>query len=451
MNGRHTTAIFLGLGDCASLLAVFNVIAFFRGVTDWSEPIFAPLILPCAMFVVAIYLIDGYNIHTDFISVDYTSLHVIATVAVTLLALLITFAFVPAGVSLNQSRGVIVLGYLTLVPLTIGYRRMWHLKTLRSQKERTIVFIGDRASATEFATECAKMKTAHSLVPCFTDRTATDGKGDLERTLAAIRTKEIEAEAIVLREAGLELSPEISDRLMELFFNGVPIYTLEFFHETYWRKIPRYRLNQIWLFQEGFRITREPVFEHAKRLADLFCAAVGLILFFPLLAIAAAAIWLEDRGPVIFAQTRIGRNRVPFRMFKLRTMRTRGPDTNHPYTREADTRITRVGGFLRSTRLDEVPQLWNVLLGDMSLIGPRAEWDRLVQQYEAEIPCYHFRHLVKPGITGWAQINYPYGANMEDTMRKLEYDLYYIRHFSFVLDATVILKTVHIMLFGKGR
>jgi lipopolysaccharide/colanic/teichoic acid biosynthesis glycosyltransferase len=103
------------------------------------------------------------------------------------------------------------------------------------------------------------------------------------------------------------------------------------------------------------------------------------------------------------------------------------------------------------THLDEVPQIWNVLRGDMSLIGPRAEWDRLVEDYERQIPCYDFRHLVKPGITGWAQVNYPYGASIDDTVRKLEYDLYYIRNFSFTLDASIIIKTVQVMLFGKGR
>jgi lipopolysaccharide/colanic/teichoic acid biosynthesis glycosyltransferase len=122
-----------------------------------------------------------------------------------------------------------------------------------------------------------------------------------------------------------------------------------------------------------------------------------------------------------------------------------------PYAQPGDMRVTRIGRFLRPTRLDELPQLYNVLRGQMSLIGPRAEWIKLVEKYEKEIPCYHFRHLVRPGITGWAQVNYPYGANLGDTLRKLEYDLYYIRHFSFSLDASIVLKTVHVMLFGKGR
>jgi lipopolysaccharide/colanic/teichoic acid biosynthesis glycosyltransferase len=126
-------------------------------------------------------------------------------------------------------------------------------------------------------------------------------------------------------------------------------------------------------------------------------------------------------------------------------------DGSDAYTKVGDMRITRIGKFLRASRLDELPQMLNVFLGDMSLIGPRAEWDKLVDSYETQIPCYHFRHLVKPGITGWAQVNYPYGANLDDTLRKLEYDLYYIRHFSFIIDAAIVLKTIHIMLFGKGR
>ncbi len=230
----------------------------------------------------------------------------------------------------------------------------------------------------------------------------------------------------------------------------MPTYTLELFHEAYWRKIPLYRLNQAWLFQDGFQIAREPVFERAKRISDVVLSILGLLLVSPLLLPAAGAIWLEDRGPVFFLQTRIGRNRVPFSIVKLRTMRVQAA-AGERYTQPGDTRITHVGRFLRASRLDEFPQLWNVLRGDMSLIGPRAEWNVLVDDYEGKIPCYHFRHLVKPGITGWAQVNYPYGANLEDTLRKLEYDLYYIRHFSFMLDAAIVLKTIHIMLFGKGR
>jgi len=197
-------------------------------------------------------------------------------------------------------------------------------------------------------------------------------------------------------------------------------------------------------------VAREPVFERIKRLSDMVLATVGLLLSSPLIALAALAIKLDDRGPVFFAQTRIGKHRVPFRLLKLRTMKE-ATGTGDPYTRQGDARITRVGRWLRAARFDELPQLWNVLCGQMSLIGPRAEWDRLVAEYEREIPSYHFRHLVKPGITGWAQVNYRYGLGVQDTLRKLEYDLYYIRNFSFMLDASIVLKTIHVMLLRKGH
>jgi lipopolysaccharide/colanic/teichoic acid biosynthesis glycosyltransferase len=121
------------------------------------------------------------------------------------------------------------------------------------------------------------------------------------------------------------------------------------------------------------------------------------------------------------------------------------------YTRKDDPRVTPVGKFLRKLRLDELPQLWNVFTGEMSLIGPRAEWIKCAERYEKEIPFYHFRHLVKPGITGWAQVNYPYGESDKDAIEKLKFDLYYIRRYSLKLDAMIALKTVHVMLFSRGR
>src|SRR5260370_5816581 len=126
-------------------------------------------------------------------------------------------------------------------------------------------------------------------------------------------------------------------------------------------------------------------------------------------------------------------------------------ETEDIYTRRDDPRVTRVGRWLRKLRIDELPQLWNVFRGDISLIGPRAEWIKCVERYEKRIPFYHFRHLVKPGITGWAQVNYPYGESEEDAVAKLQYDLYYIRHYSLKLEAMIVLKTIHTMLFGKGR
>ncbi len=454
--GRFIT-LALVLLDAAAVFLVFNFVAWAWGVLQWEGVILAPLTLPVVMHFFAVYLIDGYNRRTDMMSVTYTSLHSIALVFVLLFTLLLTYAFIPAGFPLQVSRLVITGSCLLLIPITLSYRRIFYQRQQAHKQQRYFLFLGSPLSCVAFKEECRKSGMTQSVLYATNDAfahgsTSADTAsappyGDVAHYLTEY---EGSLDAIILRESSQELPPAVAQKLIELHFSGVPTYTLELFHEVYWRKIPLYRLNQSWLFQQGFQIAREPVFERLKRVSDLVLATLGLALALLLLPLVALLIWLEDRGPVFFRQPRVGRNRVLFDVVKLRTMR---PDngSNDAYTRAGDKRITRIGRFLRATRLDEVPQLWNVLIGEMSLIGPRAEWVRLVEDYEKKIPCYHFRHLVKPGITGWAQVNYPYGANLEDTLRKLEYDLYYIRYFSFVLDASIVLKTIHLMLFGKGR
>jgi exopolysaccharide biosynthesis polyprenyl glycosylphosphotransferase len=455
MTSQRKTSLALLVLDLVASVAVFNLVAHFRGIGIADQLV---LLLPIAALVAASYLIQGYSTRTDMLSVDYASQHTIALVGAMLATLLLTYAFnIPGGYTLQSSRFVVAVSFLALIPLTLGYRRLLYLRTSASRGERALVFLGDRPSCDAFRLECQKMGTTqpviYSVVSDYLAPFGVTESGELrpfQEMLQDIKDGKLAVEAIILRESSRDLVPEISHKIVELYFAGVPTYTLELFHQVYWQKIPIYRLNQTWLFQEGFQMAREPVFERVKRASDVVLSIVGLLLAAPLIVLSGIAIWLEDQGSIFFTQTRIGKNHVPFRLVKLRSMRA-SDNKGDLYTQPGDTRITRVGRFLRATRIDEFPQLWNVLRGEMSLIGPRAEWDRLVENYEQKISCYHFRHLVKPGITGWAQVNYPYGANLDDTIRKLEYDLYYIRHFSFVLDATIVLKTIHIMLFGKGR
>jgi exopolysaccharide biosynthesis polyprenyl glycosylphosphotransferase len=441
--------------DALAVGAAFNAVGWLRGVVLPGEWVVLPLLVPLVVIVISLYLIDGYRPRTDMLSLDYASEHMITLLLAMLGMILLTFAIIPSGYTLQQSRAVILLSFLALVPVTLAYRRWLHLARQRHRRQQSLIFIGTAENCRDFALECEKqdftLPVIYTTLEAPPSAAATSpGPVSFEAVLEKLDRRDLTAEAIILRESSREFPPDISQRLMQLYFQGVPTYTLELFHQVYWRKIPLYRLNQAWLFQEGFKIAREPIYERFKRLSDIILAIAGLLLASPMILIAAALIWLEDRGPVFFFQQRIGRNRKPFAIVKLRTMRPQS-SPGAKYTSVSDNRITRVGRFLRLTRIDEFPQLWNVLRGDMSLIGPRAEWDVLVQEYEREIGCYHFRHLVKPGITGWAQVNYPYGASLEDTVRKLEYDLYYIRHFSFVLDAAIVLKTIHVMLFGKGR
>ena len=440
---RRTTLLLFG-ADLVSVAVVFNIVLFLRGVI--SHPNLWPLVAPALVFVVSLYLIDGYGARADMLSLDYASLHLIASFFAALTMLLLTFAFIPKGFELQSSRAAMLLSFGIVGPLTLAYRRLLYERSIISRGERNLIFVGEKADFEAFSAECARMGNQFPLLHAD----ASEKYKSFETVLGSISTSKVLVEAIVVKETGKELPSDIPIKLVQLYFDGIPTYTLEIFHQIYWRKIPLYRINPIWLFQEGFKIAREPVFERIKRISDIFLSILGLLFAAPVIAAAALAIKIDDRGPVFFFQTRIGRHRVPFKLLKLRTMRT-GAVTGDPYTRQGDARITRAGKLLRAARLDELPQLWNVLCGEMSLIGPRAEWDRLVAEYEREIPSYHFRHLVKPGITGWAQVNYRYGSGVEDTLRKLEYDLYYIRNFSFLLDAAIVLKTFHVMLLQKGR
>jgi exopolysaccharide biosynthesis polyprenyl glycosylphosphotransferase len=455
---RRLIPLLLLVLDFLCVVLVFNLIGWLRGVENVGAIGLVPLLGPFLVLLVAIHLIDGYSARTDMMSLAYTSQHAIALLAGMLAMLLVTFVFIRDPYSLQSSRAVIALSFVTLIPLTLSYRRSVTLRATGERRKRPIFFVGSQASCVAFKASCEENHTNQEVVFVATDADNHESMSPLvglemhagAQLLPLVAQLAGQIEAIVLHDTSRDLPFAVSEKLMDLHFDGVPTYTLELFHEVYWRKIPLDRLNQTWLFQEGFRITRDPIYARLKRASDVGFALLGLVLVSPLLLLCALAVWLEDRGPVFFAQTRVGKNRRSFRVFKFRTMRADLAGTN-PYTQPNDPRVTRAGWLLRAARLDELPQLWNVLRGDMSVIGPRAEWSKLVERYEKEIPCYHFRHLVKPGITGWAQVNYPYGANLDDTRRKLEYDLYYIRHFSFVLDASIVLKTIHIMLGGKGR
>ncbi|MCF3648673.1 exopolysaccharide biosynthesis polyprenyl glycosylphosphotransferase [Synoicihabitans lomoniglobus] len=456
---RLPILLLLGL-DTLVFVAVFNLSGWLRGIVGPERWIIEPLLVPLLFTITTLYLIDGYRTRTEMMSADYTSQHCLACLMAMLATLLVTFVAFPANYPLQGSRSVIAITFLVISGLTLTYRRSLHRWLHLDRGDRSVLFIGNSAACKEFREVCASNGMAEKIVCAVMEEQAPTKPiehsdslmRDYASVLTDIRSGKLRTEAIVLKESAFHMPLDLANQLTELYFRGVPTYTLELFYESYWRKIPLYRINHIWLFQEGFEMARSPIFGRMKRLFDVIAATTGLIIASPVLLAAALAIKLQDGSAVLFRQSRVGLHRQSFKIIKLRSMTDKPVlSGDNRYTQNDDPRITRIGGFLRKTRLDEVPQLWNVLKGDMSLIGPRAEWDELVKDYDETIPCYHFRHLVKPGITGWAQINYPYGANIDDTLRKLEYDLYYIRHFSFVMDAAIVLRTIHIMLFGKGK
>ena len=243
------------------------------------------------------------------------------------------------------------------------------------------------------------------------------------------------------------------DRLLDVRLrSGVLFDHLASVYEEYTGKIALENLRPSWLvFSTGFRKTRLLMF--TKRAFDIIASVCGLILASPLMLLSAIMLKLESpRDPILYHQERVGLNGEPFIIHKFRSMKSDAEAKTGPVwsAGDSDPRITRIGRFMRKTRLDEIPQLWNVLRGDMSLIGPRPERPAFVEKLTQQIPFYGQRHVVKPGVTGWAQVRYSYGASVEDAIEKMQYDLYYVKHMSLMFDVMIALETIKTVVLRRG-
>jgi sugar transferase (PEP-CTERM system associated) len=253
------------------------------------------------------------------------------------------------------------------------------------------------------------------------------------------------AVAIRDREAPLPVA-----QLVALRDAGVRVEDAADLYEQVTGRLLLERLTPSWVLFSG-GLEKTGVERFVKRAIGAAVSAVGILALAPFLAVIAALIKRDSPGPVLFKQERVGERGRTFLLYKFRTMREDAEAATGPvWAQENDPRVTRLGRFLRKTRIDELPQLLNVLRGDMSFVGPRPERPAFVAKLVEEIPFYDERHRVKPGITGWAQINYRYGASVEDTERKLRYDLYYIRNFSPLIDLDIVIGTIRVMLVGSN-
>jgi len=248
-----------------------------------------------------------------------------------------------------------------------------------------------------------------------------------------------------------QLNERALERLLALRRQGIHVIALVNWAEQVLQRVPPELFSNHWLAQaEGFELQPDRLGWRIKRLGDLLVAALLLVLSAPVMTLAAVLIKIEDGGPVVFSQIRTGIYGESFRLSKLRSMRTDAERHGARWASRGDPRITRVGYWLRRLRIDELPQLWNVIKGDMSLIGPRPERPEFEDELEAKIPHYRIRHWIRPGLSGWAQVCHPYGASVDDSRSKLSYDLYYLRNFSLPLDLLILLKTIRLVSRAAG-
>ncbi|MDD4290020.1 MAG: sugar transferase [Patescibacteria group bacterium] len=243
---------------------------------------------------------------------------------------------------------------------------------------------------------------------------------------------------------------QISKILLKHLNLKIEIIKTSDFYEKFLGKVAIKNINQVWIIS-NFNENKKYIFDIFKNIFDLIFGVIFLIISIILIPFIIIAIKLDSKGPILFMQIRTGKNGKDFLAMKFRTMCVDAEKNGAQWAQENDSRITHVGNFLRKTRLDEIPQLINILRGEMSLIGPRPERPEFIKTLEKQIPYYNQRLLVRPGLTGWAQINYPYGSSIEDVVEKLEYDLYYVKNRSIALDVSIILKTLNTVIKAQGR
>ncbi|MGE3511229.1 MAG: TIGR03013 family XrtA/PEP-CTERM system glycosyltransferase [Vicinamibacterales bacterium] len=367
------------------------------------------------------------------------------------IAIALGSALVP---SLLIADGVLLTSLLFLLVVVPAWRLVAQSVAHDHRLEERVLVVGTGVTARMVAAQMeAQRDFPYHCVGYTAEMAADPGAAAPDRTLGSnadlaqiIATHRIDRIVVSMtdRRGTLPLKELLAAKLA-----GVVVEDAATMYERLTGKLLLDDIKPSWLiFSDGFHVSRTT--RVVKRLLDTICAGVGLILASPLALLTMLAIRLDSTGDVLYRQERVGRGGRIFTLYKFRSMRADAEHGVPVWARENDDRVTRIGRLIRKARLDEIPQLWNVLRGDMSLVGPRPERPFFVSQLAEQIPFYMERHCVRPGVTGWAQVRYHYGASIDDAVEKLRYDLYYIKHQSVTFDLAIALDTIKVILVGKG-
>lgn len=456
----HASYIVLGLIEYLLLIASFNYANYLRFSDDVLQLVFIDdlwvlrgltfaLIMHCSTLAMGVY--SSY-LREGLVSMSIRTVVAFCLIGCALYTIL--HAIVP---ELYMGNSVLVIAILLAIPIIIVVRWCFFQLVDVSQLKRRVVLYGSGKKAKHLLAEldgdrrigveivgCVPSNTEHEVDSslCF------DMPDDWREFVLEQRISEI----VVVpdeRRRGEGGSFPLKE-LLDCKLMGVSVIDAINFSERETGKVELNLLHPSWmLFSDGFK--RSGIRGVAKRVFDLFASLVLVLLLWPVMLLTMLAVYIESGGPVIYRQMRVGLNGKEFELLKFRSMRTDAEgDGKAVWAVKNDSRVTRVGNFIRNTRLDELPQLWNVLKGEMSFVGPRPERPEFVSELAKAIPFYQERHRVKPGLMGWAQLNYPYGASVEDAAQKLRYDLYYTKNHSLLLDCLIGLQTIEIILLGKG-
>ena len=417
----------------SSLFGILTVVMYLFGFLIIGRGLSFRNILIIVVALLMYYVANIFSIRAR----KYSLRELILSVGLNFILLLFTIMVKILGIY----ESIVLFGIVTIFQITFRY--IVNMAIVRKQK---ILFVGEN-SYTEDLLNSIKNDDQYKLMGFLKNE-----KGEALKKIVLKMCAVGKIDIIVDFSEDLLKDSQLVDILLQYKLEGLQFYNYLEFYEMYENKLPISHLSSKWFLENsGFEIYYNNFNLRAKRLLDLIFAIIIGICTLPLMLLAAIIVKVESKGPIFFIQERIGEGNKKFNIVKFRSMTTDAEKDGPQWASKNDNRVTRWGKIMRATRIDELPQLWNVLRGEMSFVGPRPEREYFIQQLEKEIPYYNLRHTVKPGLTGWAQVMYPYGASMEDAYRKLQYDLYYIKHHDVIFDIKVLLKTITIVVFGKGR
>jgi exopolysaccharide biosynthesis polyprenyl glycosylphosphotransferase len=451
---RNTIKTLLAIGDYAVMVAALCGMILIRYGKDAFSIEFQnhiqPFLIIFLAWVVTFYILELYDInapfsHRKFAIAMFTNI----AVAITLIYLFLDV------VGITPRRNLILI---TVLFVPVFY--IWRFATSRLMDNfvftKAVAFIGfDQYALELIEIICRKKRQGFRVVAIVCDPDQQLPETIRRSSIATFESVALLEQSLVdLKIDTVVISNSWYSSVYQELYRLLPLrlhfYQLTSFWERFDESIPIYSTHESW-FLENFNRGLNKTYAIIKRIVDIVTIMVFLPIILLFSVITAILVKISSPGPVLFRQTRVGRNEHPFTIYKFRSMVTDAEKDGAQWASEKDPRITKVGSFIRATRLDELPQLFNVLRGDMSIVGPRPERPEFITELSQKIPHYHLRHLVRPGLTGWAQVRYRYGSSFEDAAIKLTFDLYYVKNISMILDIKIALKTILTVLSRQGR
>jgi len=454
-----TKKLILLIGDIIILYASL-IIALSIRYRGFDFGIFKVHLLPFSIiylvWLIVFYINNLYELDIAKNNIEFSSALIRALIISGLISIVFFYLAPNFAFGAITPKTNLFLNILVFMVLFYGWRLLFNYLAGSIKLKLNTAIIGYNPQAIELAKEIIKNPQLGYKLKIIIKNHEEIDKTELPEvkiTQGLKRLKEtLEEEKINTAVITPEIyqSPDLIQNLFECIRYKIDFINLSEFYESITQKIPLTAINQIW-FLENISQRERAAYEIFKRIFDFIFAFAFLIISLPLWLIISLIIKFESPGPIFYKQTRIGQEGKPFKLVKFRSMVKDAEKDGPKMAEENDPRVTKSGRFLRKTRLDELPQLWSVIKGKMSFVGPRAERPEFHQELKSKIPFYQERYLIKPGLSGWAQIKHGYSSSIEDNFEKIQHDLYYIKNRSFVLDLSIILKTINIILRGGGR